>query len=321
MNETVLITGIGGQTGSYLADILLEKGFNVKGIVRRNSVSENQSYRIQHLLKDIELKYGDLTDSTSLISAINQFKPQYIFNMAAQSHVKVSYETPQYTLQTTGIGVCNLLEAVLQTNRDIKILQASSSEQFGNNVDEDGFQRETTTMSPVSPYGCAKLMAYSLIRNYRNAYNLFASNSISFNHESPRRGSNFVTSKVVKGAVEIYNGKRSFLEMGNLDSFRDWSHAKDIAEAMYLILQMDVPDDYVIASGDTHSVRELCEYVFKKLGMNYKDFITQSSKYLRPEELHYLKGDSTKFRCASKWKPEYNFYSLLDEMIEVELNK
>jgi GDPmannose 4,6-dehydratase len=315
--KKALITGIGGQDGSYLAEFLLEKDYEVWGTVKRNSVSENQSYRINHLFKEIALRYADLNDLSSLIKIISEYQPDEIYHLAAQSHVRISFDQPIYTANTTGIGTLNLLEAVKLINPKTKIYNAGSSEMFGNNIDSDGFQRETTQMSPVSPYGCAKVFSYNICKNYRNSYGMFISNGILFNHESPRRGTNFVTNKVVKEAVEIYNGSQATLFLGNPKSSRDWGHAKDYVKAMWLILQQDKPDDFVCATGISHTVRELVDYVFSKLGLIpgfHVDYNTE--RLLRPEELHNLKGDSTKLRNLTGWKPEYTFETMLDEMIQ-----
>jgi len=313
---TALITGIGGQTGSYLAEHLLEKGYEVWGTVKRNSVAENQSYRINHIFDEVKLEYADVTDMPSLISVLQKSDPDEIYNLAAQSHVRVSFDQPIYTAQAGAIGVLNLLEAIRLFSPYARMYQASSSEMFGNSIDEDGFQRETTLMLPVSPYGCSKLFAHNICRNYRHSYGMYVSCGILFNHESPRRGSTFVTAKVVKGAVEISKGLLDKLHMGNLDATRDWSHAKDSARAIWNIVQNDEPDDFVCASGVSHSVRDLCKYVFTQLDMNYEDFVVLDKKYLRPEELHDLKGDCTKLKEKLGWKPEYTFESMLDEMIE-----
>ncbi|MFH1947498.1 MAG: GDP-mannose 4,6-dehydratase [Candidatus Magasanikbacteria bacterium] len=316
--KKAFITGIAGQDGSYLAEYLLSLGYEVCGIVRRNSTPEHQENRINGL--DVKLEYGDLLDQSSLERALRLFKPDEIYNLAAQSHVRISSDIPQFTVQTNALGVLNLLEAYRNVCPDAKFYQASSSEMFGTSVEEDGYQRETTHMTPVSPYGCAKLFSYSLVRNYRNAYKLHASNGILFNHESPRRASNFVTNKVVKAAVKIKLGLQDSLEMGNMDSYRDWGHAKDYVRAMHLILQQEKPGDWVVATGETRSVRDMCKYVFTKLGLNYEDYVKINPKYLRPEELPYLKGDSTKIRTQLGWKPEYSFEALMDEMIEQWMN-
>ena len=230
--------------------------------------------------------------------------------------MKISFDQPIYTTQVTGLGTLNLLEAVKLINKEIKIYQASSSEMFGNNIDDDGFQRETTQMSPVSPYGCAKVFSYNICKNYRNSYGMFVSNGILFNHESPRRGTNFVTNKVCKEAVKIKKGLSKELKLGNLNATRDWGHAKDYIEAMWLILQQEQPDDFVCSTGISHSVRELCDYVFSYLGLDWKEYVIQDEKFLRPEELHDLKGDSSKLRKATGWNPKYTFERMLDEMIE-----
>ncbi|CAB4163945.1 Gmd GDP-D-mannose dehydratase [uncultured Caudovirales phage] len=313
--KTAFITGIAGQDGSYLSEHLLSLGYRVTGIVRRNSTVEHQRNRLFHL-PSLELEYGDLTDQSSLERALRLFKPDEIYNLGAQSHVRISTDIPQFTAQVNALGVLNLLESYRHICPEARFYQASSSEMFGSAVDSDGFQRETSKMTPVSPYGCSKVFAYNVVHNYRIGHKLFASNGILFNHESPRRGSNFVTNKVVKGAVEIKLGLATTLEMGNMDSFRDWGHSKDYVKAMHLILQHDKADDFVVATGETRSVREMCNYVFSQLGLNYADHVVQNPKYLRPEELKYLRGDSTKIRTTLDWKPEYTFNMLMDEMIE-----
>jgi len=256
-----------------------------------------------------------MTDLSSLINVIQKTQPDEIYNLAAQSHVRISFDQPIYTAQVTGIGTLNLLEAVRLIKPDAKIYQASSSEMFGNSIDSDGFQRETTPLIPVSPYGCAKVFSYNICRNYRNSYGMFISNGILFNHESPRRGTNFVTNKVVKEAVKIKYGLSNELKLGNLDATRDWGHAKDFVEAMWLILQQETSDEFVCSTGISHSVKELCDYVFSSLGLDWKEYVVTDEKYLRPEELTDLKGDSTKLRKQTGWNPTYNFESMLDEMI------
>jgi GDPmannose 4,6-dehydratase len=316
MSKIAFITGIAGQDGSYLAEYLLELGYRVTGIIRRNSVAENQDSRLLKLTNKIELAYGDVLDQSSLSSALNKFKPNEIYNLAAQSHVRISSDIPQFTVQVNAVGALNMLESYRLICPNALYYQASSSEMFGQNIDSDGFQRESTKMDPVSPYGCAKLFAYNLTRHYRNAYGLHAVNGILFNHESPRRGSNFVTNKVVIGALSIKNRKQKNLEMGNLDSYRDWGHSYDYVRAMFLIIQNKKASDFVVSTGESYSVRELCSYVFSKLGLDYNNYVVQNSKYMRPEELKVLKGDSSKIRNELGWKPTYTFETLLDEMID-----
>ena len=310
--KKALITGITGQDGSYLSEYLLEQGYEVHGIVRRHSVAENQNSRLKNLIDDIHTYYGDLLDVPSLTRIITDVKPDEIYNLGAMSHVRISFDMPSFTIQTNALGVLNLLEVYKNFAPEAKFYQASSSEMFGNSVDEDGVQRLTT---PMNPYGCAKLLAFNLVRHYRNAYNLHACNGILFNHESPRRGSNFVTNKVVKTAVQIHKGKKDKLELGNLDSYRDWGHSKDYVRAMNMIINHDTPEEFIVSTGVTHSVRELCDLVFSKLGMNYKDYVIQNPKYMRPEELKYLKGDCSKAKEVLGWKPNYTFDSMIEEMI------
>ena len=310
-----LITGINGQDGSYLAELLLERGYEVYGILKRNSVAENQTARLDHIFDKINLEYADMTDMASLIRVLQIIKPDEVYNLAAQSHVRISFDQPIYTTNVVGLGVLNLLESVRLTDKSIKIYQASSSEMFGNSFDEDGFQRETTPMHPTSPYGCAKVYAYNISCNYRNSYDMYICNGILFNHESPRRGTNFVTNKVVKEAVKIKYGLSDKLMLGNLDATRDWGHAKDYVKAMTMILEQDKPEDYVCATGISHSVRDLCEYAFSKLDLDYKDYVGIDQKFWRPEELVDLKGDSSKLRLIG-FKAEYTFETLLDEMID-----
>ena len=314
-NKVALITGINGQDGSYLSEFLLDKGYEVHGILKRNSVSENQTARLDKVYTKLKLHYADMSDLSSLISVILEIQPDEIYNLAAQSHVRISFDQPLYTANVTGLGALNLLEAVKLAKPDCKVYQASSSEMFGNCIDSDGFQRETTAMNPVSPYGCAKVFAYNISRNYRNSYGMFVSNGILFNHESPRRGTNFVTNKVVKEAVKIKLGLSNELRLGNLDATRDWGHAKDYVRAMWMILQLDNPDDFVCSTGISHSVLDLCEYVFSRLDLEWHKYIAADAKFFRPEELHDLKGDCTKLKTATGWEPDYSFETMLDEMI------
>ncbi len=321
MKKRALITGINGQDGSYLAEYLLKKDYDVFGTLKRNSVTENQSARIDNIFSLINLEYADLTDMSSIFRFIKSVSPHEIYNLGAQSHVKISFDQPLYTINTIVNGTLNILESIRILDKEIKLYQASSSEMFGNSIDKDGFQRESTPMNPVSPYGCAKLFGYNIIRNYRHSYNLFLSNGILFNHESPRRGINFVTNKVVNEAVKIKYGLSNKLELGNLKAARDWGHAKDYVKAMWMILQHNTPDDFVCATGKSHSVQDLVDYVFEKLDLDQKKYLSINPKYFRPEELDVLKGDFSKINNLLGWKPEYSFDSMLDDMIEASIKK
>jgi GDPmannose 4,6-dehydratase len=311
-----LITGIGGQDGSYLAEHLVSLGYEVHGIVRRISVAEHQESRVDHLSGKIHTHYGDLLDVSSLERVVKMVQPDEVYNLGAQSHVRISFDVPQFTVQTNALGTLNLLEVCRHLCPNARIYQASSSEMFGNSIEPGGIQGLNTPMKPVSPYGCAKLFSYHICRTYRESYGMFISNGILFNHESPRRGSNFVTNKVIKGAVRIKLGLQDKLILGNLDSFRDWGHSRDYVKAMHLILQYKEPRDWVISTGETRSVRDMCEYVFKSLGLDYTSYVEQDERYFRPNELNYLKGDSEESRQLLGWKPESTFESLMDEMIE-----
>jgi GDPmannose 4,6-dehydratase len=315
MKKKALITGITGQDGSYLTEYLLELGYEVFGIVRRQSVPENQSSRLQHINDNITRIYGDLTDEWSVTKVINDVQPDEIYNLGAMSHVRISFDMPAFTIKTNSLGVLNMLESYRQFCPTAKFYQASSSEMFGNSIDADGVQRLTTPMTPVSPYGCSKVMGFNLTRHYRDAYKLHACNGILFNHESPRRGTNFVTNKVVKTAVEIKKGLADRLELGNLDSSRDWGHSYDYVRAMHMIINHNTARDWVVATGESHTVRDLCRYVFESLDMNYENYVIQNQKFLRPEELKYLRGDSSDIRTQLGWQPKYTFESMLDEMI------
>ena len=316
--KKALIVGINGQDGSYLTEYLLSKEYEVHGIVRRHSVAENQNYRLDQygVSSKVTSHYGDLLDYPSLFRIISEIMPDEIYNLGAMSHVRVSFDIPSFTIQTNSLGVLNLLEIYRTICPSAKFYQASSSEMFGNSVDDDGVQRLSTPMNPVSPYGCSKVLAYNLVKHYRHAYKLHACNGILFNHESPRRGTNFVTNKVVRGAVAIKKGLEDKLELGNMDSYRDWGHSKDYVRAMHMILNHETPEEFIVATGETHSVRDLCEIVFKKLNLDYRDYIVQNPKFMRPEELKYLKGDPSKAKKILGWSPEYTFSSMIDEMIE-----
>jgi GDPmannose 4,6-dehydratase len=319
MKRKALILGCAGQDGSYLSEFLLTKDYDVFGTIRRNSTPENQENRISHLSDTITTFYSDLNDIGSLYKLLAEVKPDEVYNLAAQSHVRISFENPQLTVNSNAIGVLNLLEAFRHVCPKAKLYQASSSECFGSSVDDDGYQRESTPMFPVSPYGCAKVFGYNIVRNYRKSYNLYAANGLLFNHESPRRGSNFVTNKVVKAAVRIKLGLQDKLELGNLDSFRDWGHSKDYVRAMWLILQQQEPGDYVVATGVTKSVRDMVEYVFSKLGLDWKQYVECLDKHKRPNELDYLKGDASRIKALG-WKPEFTFETLMDDMLHFWLD-
>lgn len=312
-----LITGISGQDGSYLAELLLSKGYEVHGIIRRLSVPENQSSRYDKIENKINNHYGDLIDEHSIYKIIEQVRPDEIYNLAAMSHVRISFDVPAFTIKANSLGVLNVLEAYRTIVPSAKFYQASSSEMFGNSIDDDGFQRLSTPMNPVSPYGCSKVMGYNLVNHYRNAYKLFAVNGILFNHESPRRGSNFVSNKIVKTAVQIKLGLKDKLILGNMDSKRDWGHSKDYVEAMYLMMQYKIPRNWIISTGKCYSVRDLVNYVFSKLNLDYLKYVSQDPKFMRPEELNYLRGDSAESREILNWKPRYTFETMLDEMIDM----
>lgn len=317
MLKTAIITGITGQTGSYLAELLIEKQYMVHGIIRRNSVPQNQTFRIEHLRNhpQLELHYADVTDTAAIYNIIHQVQPHEVYHMAAQSHVGQSFEMPLYTAHCNAIGTLNILEAVRMTCKTARVYHAATSELFGNNVDMDGFQRETTRMEPVSPYGCSKLYAHTLCQNYRKAYEMFIVSGICYNHESKRRGANFVTSKVVKTAVEIKKGLATELLLGSMSPQRDWGHAKDYAYGIYLMLQQPQARNYVLATGETRSVQDLVDYVFDKLGLD-KSCVKQSQKFIRPEELWMLKGDASRAKQELGWKPTISFHEMIDEMIE-----
>lgn len=309
-----LITGINGQDGSYLAELLLDKGYEVHGIVRRNSVFENEHTRVDHIADKIQFHYADLTDASSVSRVVRLVKPDECYHLAAQSDVRISFDAPGHTIDTNTMGTFHVLHACKDVGS--KFYFAGSSEMFGNHIDPDGYQREITPMHPVSSYGCTKLFGFHLTKHYRRAYSMHACNGILFNHSSPRRGANFVIGKIVKSAVEIKKGIRNELPMGNLEACRDFGHANDYTRAMWMILQHNVPDDFVVASGNTYRIRDICETVFKILGMNYEDYVVIDPRFYRDEELHKLKGDATRAREILGWKPEYTFESMLDEMVQ-----
>lgn len=309
-----LITGITGQDGSYLAELLLEKGYEVYGTLRRSS-SFNTG-RIDHIFQDLELRYADLTDPISVANIVNETEFDEVYNLAAQSHVGTSFHIPLYTAQATAIGTLNMLEAI--KGKGVKFYQASSSELFGKVLEIP--QRETTPFYPRSPYGVAKQFAYSMTVNYRESYDMFASNGILFNHESPRRGETFVTRKITKAAVRILQGKQDYLYLGNLEAKRDWGYAKDYVEAMYLMLQQPKPDDFVIATGETHTVKEFLQEAFNYVGLHWEERVKIDPAYFRPTEVDLLLGDPSKAEGILGWKPKTTFTGLVKLMMEAELN-
>lgn len=317
MKKRAFITGITGMDGSNLSEYLLSLGnYEIYGIIRRHSISESQDSRISHLNEKINTYYADITDVGVLEKLLREIQPDEIYHLAAMSHVKVSFEIPQFTMNVNGIGTLNILEAYKNNSPNSKFYMAASSECFGLSVDEDGFQRETTIMNPVSPYGCSKVLGYNLTRHYRRAYNLHACNGILFNHSGIGRGGNFVESKIIKTAIKIKEGTCNKLELGNLDTMRDIGASKDYVKAMHLIINHNTPDDFVIATGETFSIRDICNYVFSKLNLDYKEYVIENNKkYLRNEELPYLKGCSKKAKNILGWQPTYNFEKIMDEMI------
>lgn len=316
--KRAFVSGVTGQDGSYLSEYLLSLGYEVHGLIRASSsiVQESKRLALCYANPRFHLHYGDMTDPLSLERVLCEVQPDEVYNLAAQSHVRISFDVPQFTVQVDAVGVINLLESMRMVCPNARFYQASSSEMFGLSVDADGYQREGTPLNPVSPYGCSKVFAYNVVRHYRRAYGMHLSNGILFNHESPRRGVDFVTNKVVKGAAMIAHGKQKTLELGNLDASRDWGHAKDYVKVMHLMLQQDTPSDYVCSMMETHTVRELCELVFGYFGLDYRDHVVTNPKFLRGEELPYLKGDSTRLRSELGWQPSYTFHSMIIEMCQ-----
>ena len=316
------ITGINGQDGSYLAEYLLDKGYEVHGTIRRSS-SINTA-KIDHLISQHQgnqlfLYYSDLLDSSSLTNLISRINPEEVYNLAAQSHVAVSFQNPLFTTQASTIGPLSLLESIRNTNKDIKFYQASSSEMYGGSVREP--LNEESRFDPKSPYAAAKLFAYEISKVYRESYGMFAANGILFNHESPRRGETFVTRKISKAVGRISVGIQSKLTLGNLDSYRDWGYAGDYVDAMWKILQHDDPDDWVVATGETHSVEEFVKEAFSHIELNHKDYIETSEKYLRPNEVEYLLGDPKKAEKKLNWKPKVTFKELVKMMVDHDINE
>lgn len=314
--KKALITGVTGQDGSYLAELLLKKGYEVHGIIRRSS-SFNTA-RIDHIFDQLHLHHGDLTDASNIARLLHRVAPDEIYHLGAQSHVRVSFDTPEFTGDVTGLGTVRLLEAIRESGAKPRFYQASSSEMFGK-VQEVP-QRETTPFYPRSPYGCAKVFAFWTTVNYRESYNIHASNGILFNHESPRRGETFVTRKITRAVAEIRRGKRKELRLGNLDAKRDWGYAKEYVEAMWLMLQQDRPDDYVIATGETHSVREFLEEAFSLVQLDWRDYVVIDPKYFRPTEVDLLIGDPSKAERQLGWKPKTTFKQLVKLMVKAEFS-
>lgn len=319
MPKRALITGITGQDGSYLTELLLQKNYQVYGIIRRSSSFNTE--RIDHLYQDphephtrLRLMYGDLNDSSSLNTVLRHVNPDEIYNLGAQSHVRVSFDVPEYTAEVTGLGVVRLLEAIREVGIRPKFYQASSSELYGKVMETP--QKETTPFYPRSPYGCAKAYAYYITTNYRESYNLFACNGILFNHESERRGETFVSRKITRAATRIKLGLQDKLYLGNLDARRDWGHARDYVEAMWLMIQAEEPDDYVIATGETHSVREFLDEAFGLLDLDWKEYVAIDPRYYRPAEVELLLGDATKARQKLGWEPKVSFKELVRLMVD-----
>jgi GDPmannose 4,6-dehydratase len=336
--KRALITGVTGQDGSYLSELLLAKGYDIWGVIRRSS-SFNTS-RVDHIYQDpheadrrFALIYGDLNDASSLNQALKTIRPDEVYNLGAQSHVKVSFEIPEYTADVTGLGTIRLLEAMRETEVDAKFYQASSSELFGKTVEIP--QNESTPFHPRSPYACAKAYAYHITKNYREAYGMFAVNGILFNHESPRRGATFVTRKITRAVAAIAQGRMSTLYLGNLDAQRDWGYAGDYVEAMWMIMQAKRPDDYVVATGETHSVREFCEIAFRHadlplrwkgsgldeigIGPDDRPLVKVDERYFRPAEVDSLLGDASKIRSELGWQPKVSFVQLVRMMVDADL--
>jgi GDPmannose 4,6-dehydratase len=319
--KKAFLTGITGQDGSYLAEFLLNKGYEVHGLIRRSSTFNTD--RIDHLYRDFHdpnaklfLHYGDLSVSGQLMDLLSSIKPDEIYHLGAQSHVRVSFDMPEYTGDITGLGTLRILEAIRKTGIQTKFYQASSSEMFGA---AEPPQSEKTIFQPRSPYAAAKVYAYYIVQNYRDAYGLFATNGILFNHESPRRGETFVTRKITRAATQIKVGLRDKLYLGNMEAKRDWGFAGDFVEAMWLMLQQEKPDDYVIATGETHSVREFAEKVFNKLDLDYAQYVAVDPRYFRPTEVDVLLGDASKAKKALGWQPKITFDQLVDMMIVSDL--
>lgn len=312
-----LITGINGQDGSYLAELLLNIGYEVRGVLRRASYFNTSRIDCLYQNPHFDTYYGDLTDSVSLSNIIGEFKPDEIYNLGGMSYVKASFEIPKFTLETNTIGLINILEYVRKHAPKTRCYQASSSEMFGATKSKPPFN-EHSEFHPQSPYGVSKLAAFHVARNYREGYGLHVATGILFNHESPRRGETFVTRKITRGVTAIKMGKAKVLSFGNLDAVRDWGHSKDYVKAIHMILQQAKPDEYVVATGEAHSIREALEFCFSEVGLNWKDHIVTNAKHLRPNEVPYLQGDASKIRALG-WAPEYDWKSTLSEMLKYDL--
>ncbi|NVM21683.1 MAG: GDP-mannose 4,6-dehydratase [Desulfobacterales bacterium] len=317
MTKTALITGITGQDGSYLAEFLLDKGYQVYGMVRR--LSTPNFSRIAHIINRIVLLEGDLGDEASLNSTIQTAQPDEVYNLGAQSFVATSWNQPSLTGDITGLGVTRLLEAVRQFRKETKVYQASSSEMFG--AAEESPQNEETKFYPRSPYACAKVYAHHMAVNYRESYGMFVCCGISYNHESPRRGIEFVSRKITDGVARIYYGLATELRLGNLEAKRDWGYAGDYVETMWLMLQQEKPDDYVVATGQSHSVKEFAELAFREVGLNWEDYVVVDQRFLRPADVEYLCGDASKTRRELGWKPKITFEQLVSMMVKVDLEQ
>jgi len=324
MDKRALVTGITGQDGAYLAELLLSKGYEVWGIIRRSS-SFNTG-RIDHLYQPpqdqeshLHLVFGDLTDASSINQILMKVQPNEIYNLGAQSHVKVSFDVPEYTCDTVAMGALRLLEGIRQLGIDTRYYQASSSEMFG--VAQEDPQTEKTPFHPRSPYAVGKVFAYWMTINYRESYGFHASNGILFNHESPKRGETFVTRKISRAVARIKNGLQDKLYLGNLNAKRDWGYAGDYVEAMWRMLQQDQPDDYVVATGETHSVREFVEAAFSYVDLDWKDYVEIDPRYFRPAEVEYLRGDPSKAKRQLSWEPQVTFYDLVQMMVDADLQK
>jgi len=321
ISKTALITGITGQDGSYLAELLLSKGYTVHGLIRRSSTSNTG--RIDHLLSEtvssslpLYLHYGDLSDAEQITNIIINHHPDEIYNLAAQSHVRVSFDCPAYTGDVTGLGAARILEAIRNSGQDIRYYQASSSEMFGSTCPP---QSEFSVLHPRSPYGCAKVYAHYLTQNYREGYKMFACSGILFNHESPRRGENFVTRKITRGIAAIVAGKQDSLVMGNLDAKRDWGYSPEYVKAMWMMLQKDKPDDYVIGTGESHSVREFLEAAFAYVGLNWENYVSFDPRFIRPAEVDDLIADTRKSEKVLGWKPKITFVDLMKIMMDADM--